>query len=82
MSLDHTDQQRLVPLPLAPKTGSPVPELTSIHSRVERGPYGNSKYRGNCGGYLIRDMLLYFKPRRVLDPMTGSGTCRDVCSGT
>jgi len=74
-----TRTRRFVPLPVAPKTGSPVPELTSIHSTVERGPYGNSKYRGNCGGYLIRDLLNYFQPRRVLDPMTGSGTCRDVC---
>lgn len=79
MSTDRTDQQRLVPLPLAPRTASPVLELTSIHSRIGRGPYGNARYRGNCGGYLIRDMLRYFKPSRVLDPMTGSGTCRDVC---
>lgn len=69
----------LVELPAAPRTASPVPELTSIHSRPERGPYGDSRYRGNCGGHLIRDLLLYHRPARVLDPMTGSGTCRDVC---
>jgi hypothetical protein len=23
--------------------------------------------------------LRYYQPARVLDPMTGSGTCRDVC---
>ena len=28
---------------------------------------------------LIRDLLNYFKPSLVLDPMSGSGTCRDVC---
>jgi DNA modification methylase len=56
-----------------------VPELTSIHAARRRGPYGDSRYRGNCGGYLIRDLLRYFRPRLVLDPMTGSGTCRDVC---
>jgi len=70
---------RLVELPAAPQNASPVPELTSIHSARRRGPYGNSRYRGNCGGYLIRDLLRYFQPKRVLDPMTGSGTCRDVC---
>jgi len=70
---------QLIELPAAPKNASPVPELTSIHSVRGRGPYGSSRYRGNCGGYLIRDLLRYFQPKRVLDPMSGSGTCRDVC---
>lgn len=70
---------RFIELPAAPRNASPVPELTSVHSVRPRGPYGDSRYRGNCGGFLIRDLLRYFKPRRVLDPMSGSGTCRDVC---
>ncbi len=69
----------LVPLPVAPKTASPVPWLTSIHATPGRGNYGDAAYRGNCSGLLIRDLLLYHRPRRVLDPMTGGGTCRDVC---
>lgn len=73
------DTPRFAALPEAPVTGSPVPWLTSIHSTVERGPYGNSRYRGNCGGYLIKDLLRFFAARNVLDPMTGSGTCADVC---
>jgi hypothetical protein len=64
---------------MAPATASPVPGLTSIHSELGRGPYGDAQYRGNCGGYLIRDLLRYYGSRRVLDPMTGSGTCADVC---
>ena len=68
-----------VPLPAAPKTASPVPWLTSIHAIPGRGDYGDPAYRGNCSGLLIRDLLLYHQPRRVLDPMTGGGTCRDVC---
>lgn len=68
-----------VTLPVAPTTASPVPWLTSIHSAVNRGPWGASSYRGNCGGYLIKDLLQFFGARSVLDPMTGSGTCRDVC---
>jgi len=71
--------RRTVDLPMAPVTGSHVPWLTSIHSTPARGPYGDARYPGNCGGYLIRDLILYFKPHAVLDPMTGSGTCRDVC---
>lgn len=66
-------------LPRAPKNGSPVPWLTSLHSSPERGPYGSAAYPGNCGGGLIKDLLRYFQPKRVLDPMSGSGTCRDVC---
>jgi hypothetical protein len=68
-----------VALPLAPKTTSPVPHLTSIHSTVIRGPYGDSRYPGNCSGHIIRDLLMFFRPRNVLDPMAGSGTCKDVC---
>jgi len=68
-----------ITLPTPPRNGSPVPHLTSIHASTRRGEYGSHKYPGNCGGYLIRDLLQYFLPKRVLDPMTGSGTCRDVC---
>ena len=74
-----TNSPTTIELPKAPQTASPVPELTSIHAVRGRGPYGNRYYRGNCGGHLIRDLLRYFQPQRVLDPMTGSGTCRDVC---
>ncbi len=70
---------QFVELPAAPINGSPVPELTSIHAVKSRGPYGSNRYRGNCGGYLIRNLLRYFQPTRVLDPMSGSGTCGDVC---
>ena len=66
-------------LPRAPITGSPVPRLTSLYHHADAGSYGKRSYPGNCGGNLIRDLLLYFKPRLVLDPMTGSGTCQDVC---
>src|SRR3954454_21832713 len=69
-----------VVLPEAPGTTSPVPELTSVHATPGRGPYGDPGFRGNCSGLLIRDLLSYFRPGRVLDPMTGGGTCRDVCS--
>lgn len=66
-------------LPAAPITGSPVPHLTSLYHFDNAGSFGDRKYPGNCGGGLIKDLLLYFKPSNVFDPMTGSGTCRDVC---
>jgi hypothetical protein len=67
-------------LPLAPINASPVPELTSLYHNSRAGEYGDRSYPGNCGGNLIRDLLRYFRPATVFDPMTGSGTCRDVCT--
>jgi hypothetical protein len=66
-------------LPRAPKNASPVPELTSLYHKTRTGNYGDRRYPGNCSGNLIKDLLRYFGPRNVFDPMTGSGTCRDVC---
>ena len=66
-------------LPLAPLNASPVPHLTSLYHSDEPGAYGDRSYPGNCGGNIIRDLLLYFQPANVFDPMTGSGTCADVC---
>jgi SAM-dependent methyltransferase len=67
-------------LPAAPQNASPVPHLTSLYHFNDDGRHRDSKYPGNCGGNLIRDLLSYFKPEGpVFDPMSGSGTCRDVC---
>ena len=66
-------------LPLAPRNASPVPHLTSLYHFHRAGEYGNRSYPGNCGGRLIRDLLLFFRSQSVFDPMTGSGTCADVC---
>jgi hypothetical protein len=69
-----------VKLPMAPRNASPVPHLTSLYHDDQAGNYGDRSYPGNCGGNLIRDLLLYYKPASVFDPMSGSGTCRDVCT--
>ena len=66
-------------LPRAPINASPVPWLTSLFHFADPGEYGDRRYPGNCSGRLIRDLLLYFRPKSVFDPMTGSGTCADVC---
>jgi len=60
---------RIAVLPKAPINGSPVPWLTSLYHKPWAGPYGSRKYPGNCSGELIKDLLLYFKPKRVLDPL-------------
>ena len=67
-------------LPRAPKNASPVPHLTSLFHFDDDGRNRDARYPGNCGGNLIRDLLLYFKPDGIVfDPMSGSGTCADVC---
>lgn len=66
-------------LPTAPKNGSPVPGLTSLYHKTYAEPYGNRGYPGNCSGEIIKDLLRFFGAKNVFDPMTGSGTCLDVC---
>lgn len=66
-------------LPRAPITASPVPWLTSLYWKSWRGNYGDARYPGNCSGELIKDLLRYYRPQHVCDPMTGGGTCQDVC---
>ncbi len=62
-----------------PRHRQPGATLTSLYHSAEAGDYGDRGYPGNCGGNLIKDLLTYFRPSRVFDPMAGSGTCRDVC---
>ena len=78
MALD--DHLRYAKLPLAPVYASPVPHLTSLYHFSRAGEYGDRSYPGNCGGNLIKDLLRFYSVRSVFDPMTGSGTCRDVCA--
>ena len=53
--------------------------MKSIVSYPHRGPWGDSRYRGNCSGWLLVDLLKHFQPKMVPDPTMGSGTTRDVC---
>ena len=55
------------------------PTLTSVLRYAERGPWGQAKYFGNASGYLLVDLIDYFKPTSVFDPMEGSGTTREAC---
>ncbi len=75
----HEREPLYAKLPQAPINASPVPHLTSLYHNSRAGEYGSRSYPGNCGGNLIKDLLLYFQPNLVFDPMAGSGTCRDVC---
>ena len=56
-------------------------EMCSVVSYPNRGPWGDSRYRGNCSGYLVKDLILRFNCRSVFDPAEGGGTVKDVVSG-
>ncbi len=78
-TIGFTSPAQIAVLPRAPINASPNPRLTSLFHWASRGNYGDPSYPGNCSGQLIKDLLLYFRPKTVFDPMTGSFTCRDVC---
>jgi hypothetical protein len=50
----------------------------SILSFPDRGPWGNSQYRGNCSGYVYKRIFEHLRPRVFTDPMVGSGTSVEV----
>ena len=54
-------------------------DLISVLRYPDRGPWGQAGYFGNCTGYLLVDLIDYFKPASVFDPMAGSGTTGEVC---
>ena len=56
-------------------------DMCSVVSYPNRGPWGDSKYRGNCSGYLVKDLILRFGCQSVFDPSEGGGTVRDVVAG-
>lgn len=56
----------------------PQSHTGSIWSYPDRGPWGESKYRGNCSGYVIKELLEFFKPKKFVEVFAGSGTGRDV----
>lgn len=53
--------------------------MQSIVSYPDRGnQYGRNTYRGNCSGYLIKDIISQYKLKGLSDFMVGSGTTEDV----
>ena len=54
--------------------------MQSLVSYPNRGNWGDSRWRGNCSGHLIVDLIKHFSPKSFLDICEGSGTSREVCS--
>lgn len=57
--------------------------MQSIISYSNRGNYGDSSYRGNCSGNVIKDLIKHFypdnlKPQKFIEVFSGGGTGKDV----
>ncbi|MCR5669881.1 MAG: hypothetical protein K6G10_02660 [Butyrivibrio sp.] len=52
----------------------------SVLSFPDRGPWGSSKYRGNCSGWVIAQLLNTYNVQRLSEIFAGSGTGADVCA--
>ncbi|WP_273808460.1 MULTISPECIES: hypothetical protein [unclassified Pseudomonas] len=53
----------------------------SILSFPDRGPWGNSRYRGNCSGHVIQGFSAIYHRRKdglAFDPRVGGGTSVEV----
>lgn len=54
--------------------------MQSVVSYPDRdNRYGNNRYRGNCSGKLIEDLISQYKIKQLSDYMVGGGTTEDVC---
>lgn len=52
--------------------------MDSIISYPDRGPWGDSSWRGNCSGRVFVDLFKHYRPKTFVDPMVGSGTSVQV----
>lgn len=51
----------------------------SVVSFPDRGPWGSSKYRGNCSGWIHAFLIWKYKVQKLAELFAGSGTGSDVC---
>ncbi len=54
---------------------------SSVVSYPDRGSWGDSRYRGNCTGHIVRDFFESYMTRKnglAVDPSIGGGTSVDV----
>lgn len=60
------------------KIDTPVGLTSSVMSFPDRGPWGDSKWRGNASGHVYRSVFEQLQPKVFIDPMVGSGTSVEV----
>lgn len=52
---------------------------STVLSFPERGPWGDSAYRGNCSGWIIAYFLWKYNAKSLAEIFAGGGTGYDVC---
>lgn len=52
---------------------------SSTLSFSQRGPWGSSKYRGNCSGWIPASLIYRYDCKSVSEIFAGSGTTSDLC---
>ncbi|MCR5144805.1 MAG: hypothetical protein K6B67_05795 [Lachnospiraceae bacterium] len=52
---------------------------SSIISFKDRGNWGDSRYRGNCSGYVHKGLIEQYNVKSLGEVFAGSGTGSDVC---
>lgn len=52
---------------------------STILSFPDRGPWGDSRYRGNCSGWIQAFLIWKYQARKMAELFAGSGTGSDVC---
>lgn len=52
---------------------------STILSFPERGPWGDSRYRGNCSGFIQAFLIWKYQVNKFAELFSGSGTGYDVC---
>lgn len=53
--------------------------MQSVISYPDRGHWGDKQYRGNCSGYVQKELIEQYHPKSFVDICEGSGTSRGVC---
>ena len=52
---------------------------STVLSFPDRGPWGDSRYRGNCSGWIPAYFIWKYAAKSVSEIFAGSGTTSDVC---
>lgn len=75
----HTIDPSESTLPVVPITSSPVPHLSALCRRPHAIDCRRPTVRSTGTKRLIRDLLAFYRPAIVMEPVAESGVCRDVC---
>ena len=52
---------------------------STVLSFKDRGPWGDSRYRGNCSGWIHAFLIWKYRVQKMAELFAGSGTGSDVC---